>query len=307
MKNLLLAILLLFGLVAHGQLKEERRGDAAYTSEKYLRAVSSYKEAYKLEPSYTLAKKIAESYHAGGYSKEAANWYFEILHHPNQTPVDYYKLINLLILNKEFVEAQEFIDLVVLFYPEEETKKPLYTALKNLYQYNECSPITAYSKKVNYCANLNAEGLTDNPNNNINYYWTFENGDIINGSSTRYCYKTPGIHKVKFTSVKKTLGNTTTFDTTITLNFFDDPDFEIAVANRKRPNEVNLYAYNFRNTDNFYEVVWDTGDGHLYFGESVQHKFSKKGKQTIRMYILGKSQFGEIYPIGCLKKSWTLN
>jgi len=303
----LILISLFFGLVVKAQLSEERRGDSYFSSNKYLRAVSSYKDAYEIANSYVLAKKIAESYHAAGYLKEAANWYFQVLHFPEQTPRDYYKLINTYIITGEYQEAKRFFDFIPLFFPEED-KEPLYTALINLFQYNECNPRNATDKKVNYCVNLSAKGIIENnPKSNTSYFWTFENTERINGIEARYCYKTPGVKQATFSSIKTSLETVTRFDTVITLNFFDQPNFEIASTNRRHPEEVNFYAYNFLNTENFYAIVWDTGDGHLYFGESVQHRFNKVGKYNVKMYILGKSQFGDIYPIGCLSKTWTLN
>ena len=308
MRYTLILISLFISLIVQAQLSEERRGDSYFSSGKYLRAVSAYKDAYKIDNSYTIAKKIAESYHAGGYLKETANWYFQVLHYPEQTPRDYYRLINTYIINNEFKEAQRFLDYLALFFPETEDKTTLYNALIKLFKYNECTPKSATDKKVNYCVNLSAKGIVENgPTSNTSYFWTFENKDRISGIEARYCYSTPGVKKAVFTSIKTSLQTTTRFDTIIELNFFEQPNFEIANSNRKRPEEVNLYAYNFLNTANFYAIVWDTGDGHLYFGESVQHRFNKIGKYNVKMYILGKSQFGEIYSIGCLSKTWTLN
>lgn len=294
----------LLPLLLFGQSSRELKGDKLYEKGQFIKAINVYKQAWDETPDKILARKVAQCWHARNDLMEASRWYFKQLTFTDNQPSDYFDVIMCRILNKSFIKATELIDQMNQFFPgNRETE--VYRAIVDLYEYELCTPDRAIDKKVDYCVELDGTENSNKGDSKVDYKWEFEDGAISTELKVRKCFKKSGEHIVEFSAITHSLHHKTKFDTTLIISFLEDPNFIITGSNNINQS-IHLYAYNQTRHPNFHQMIWDTGDGHLYLGESVNHIFRKTGKQTITLYVLGKHENGDIYPIGCLKKPWNI-
>jgi tetratricopeptide (TPR) repeat protein len=300
------AIILFFFLsgFANAQDKYIAAGDRLMEKLDFLGALEKYQIAYIYNEDYAATKKISIAYFAMQRFAEAAEWQKKLFDFAVYTQDDRLDYAESLIQLKKLDEAEKQISAFLEKQPDNET------GIKFLY-YLEfkreglINPTKGRDKEAAYCIKMAATNNPEELGPDIRFEWEFDDGTLLPGVKVQHCFKNPGAHKVKLSSIDKTFGVVTRQDTTLSIYFLENVNF-VLEGLRWVNASIKLDARDKAYRKNIYGVVWETGDGNIVTSEVFTHRYLKPGNYQIVLTVIAQDDNKNLYPGGSLSRTWNV-
>ncbi|TXC77039.1 PKD domain-containing protein [Luteibaculum oceani] len=304
--RLALSILLFLSIsVSYAQYEKLLiQGDKSFEKMELNGALLKYLKAYEDTATQLVVKKLASTYYLLGEWEKAEEWYFRVFTYTTQTPQDYLDYITCLAYLKKEAKALEFLGYLKEYFPDYKIPDAFEFWLNQRF-YAPCIPDKTKDAKISYCVDIDISRSVDTLNKKVKFYWEFDDGTKQAGLRFKKCFKTPGNHKIKLTSVDSSLGHARTSDTTLTVSFIEEANFRVN-GNHTVGDLVNFYAFNLKEHPDYYAMAWEISDGTLHFKEAFVHRFYRPATFKITLHIFGKNSNEEIYQIACLTQNWSI-
>ncbi len=295
--------LLFFTVVLSAQDKYIQAGDRLMERSAFLEALEKYQISYIYNEDYTSSQRIASVYFALQRFEEAANWQKKLFNFSQSVPEDHLELAKTLVSLQQYTEALEHVNAFLLKRPNDlKGRKMLYliTFLKN----GDVNPIRGRDRSVDYCVELKATNDPESIGPDVKLEWYFDDGTVTIGPVAKHCFKTPGKHSVKLSSIDKTFETIIRQDTVLPIFLLEEVNFDIegiAWVDAAVKFDARTLAYK----KNILGVVWQTGDGNIIFDEVFTHKYLLKGNYSVTLTVIAQDN-GNIYPGGSIVRAWNV-
>ena len=277
------------------------KGDKSLKKLRYFEALMYYNEAYSIAPSYDLESKIADVYYTVKDFRQAADYYLKLISSTKQKQEDYEKLYLAYHYSGNNIKAAEILGLLYDYYPPFRTSKFYWWATSELNA--PCVPFYGRKKKLNYCVTLDAGSSIDPNNDKVRFEWYTGDGMSYEGPVLKHCFTKSGKHDIKLSSIDFTNNIERRKDTIIQDLFLSSSNFIIS-GKRQTHQKAYFSAYDLTDSEDYFYMVWETGDGHIYFQSEAEHIYKMRGEYLVKLTIFGKDESGYIYPVACLTKPW---
>ncbi len=292
---------LFISLAGFGQDKYILAGDRLMERLLFLEALEKYQISYIYQEDYVASKRIAGAYFAMQRFEESATWAKKLFNFPESVADDRLDYAKLLISLGKIEEAEEQLVLFLDKIPGDPRGKKL-QYLIGFMKNNQLDPIRGKDRSVDYCVHLKAVDDTTQLGPDIRIEWLFDDGVVKRGNEVDYCFKTPGKHTVTLTSIDKTYDTYTRQDTVMPIFFLEAVNFDIEGIGWVEA-AVQFDARKLAYRKNILGVIWQTGDGGIFFDEVFTHKYLQKGNYTVTLTVIAEDN-GNIYPGGSITRSW---
>lgn len=303
MRILILFVLLCTSLAASAQDKYILAGDRLMERLEFLDALEKYQISYIYNEDYLSSKKIAGAYFAMQRFEESASWMKKLFNFPTSIAEDHLDYAKLLLSMDDIDGAEEQLNLYLETVPDDSRGKKL-SYLINFIRNKQLEPIRGKDRSVDYCVHMKAVDDTTQLGPDIKLEWKFDDGVIKRGNEVDHCFNTPGKHTVTLSSIDKTLDVYTRQDTVMPLFFLEAVNFDIEGIGWVEA-AVKFDARNLAYRKNILGVVWQTGDGGIFFDEVFTHKYLKEGNYTVTLTVIAEDK-GNIYPGGSIIRTWNV-
>ena len=161
-----------------------------------------------------------------------------------------------------------------------------------------------------YCFMLNDNGSIVIDTVNLQYKWSFGDGESTTGAFVNHCFEGPGNYIVKLDIVEKGTGKL----------FFTELTYKLELRDFRQPYIISTDVavkgelVEFDGLKSYlpgFEVLsysWDFGDGNRSFGEKVSHSFKENGEYIVNLGLtLRSDSTGVIQKTGISKKILVVN
>ncbi len=302
-KALLVASLLMFCLAGIAQDKYILAGDRLMERLQFLDALEKYQISYIYNEDYTSSKRIANAYFAMQRLEESGTWMKKLFNFQESTPEDHFEYAKLLVSLEKYDDATEQLNLFLEERPDDANGKKL-SYLIRFIQNGQLDPIRGKDRSVSYCVHLKAVDDTLQLGPDVKIEWLFDDGVVKKGNEVNYCFNTPGKHTVTLTSIDKTYETYTRQDTVMPIFFLEAVNFDIDGIGWIDA-AVKFDARKLAYKKNILGVVWQTGDGSIFFDEVFTHKYLQKGNYSVTLTVIAEDK-GNIYPGGSIIRTWNV-
>ena len=165
-------------------------------------------------------------------------------------------------------------------------------------------------KENQYCFIFNDLGSIVIDTTNLQYKWSFGNGESAKGAVVRHCFPGPGNYDVRLDIVERGTGKLffTKLMYTLELRDFEQPYINSSdVALKGDPimfDALKSYLPGYK----ILSYSWDFGDGNRSDGENATHSFKEEGNYNVNLgMIIRSNSAGITYKTGISKKIVILN
>lgn len=279
------------------------KGDRAFKRGKYFDAIELYKEAQNEGSTYNLNQKIADTYYRVQDFRQAADYYLKLISTTKQKQEDYERLYLSYHYSGDQIKSAEILNLLYDYFPSFKQSKFYWWAISELSA--PCVPYYGKKKKLNYCVTLDATSSIDFNNDKIHFKWEPDDGTKHYGPRLKHCFTESGKHDIKLTSIDSTNSIVRQSDTTLQVIFLDHTNFILA-GRRQVGYETSFNAFQLTDSEDYFYMVWETGDGNVYFSPEAKHVYNMIGEYLVKLTVFGKDESGYIYPVACLTKTWVI-
>lgn len=303
-QRLLICFSVLFCLTVQAQDKYIAAGDRLMEKLDFMGALEKYQISYIYNEDYIATKKIASAYFAMQRFAEAAAWQKKVFEFAVFVPEDYLEYAESLVQLSKLEEAISQVHKYLEMKPGDETGIKLLYYLE-FKKEGLITPTRSRDKEASYCVRLQAANDPSEIGPGVRFEWVFDDGTIKQGLKVQHCFRQPGEHEVKLTSIDKTFNVETRQDTVISLYFLESVKF-VLEGLRWVNAAIKLDARDKTYRQNIYGVVWETGDGHLVTSDVFTHKYLKPGNYQIILTVIATDPGGNLYPGGSLTRTWNV-
>ncbi len=303
MRYILSFVTVLCCLTSLGQDKYVVAGDRLMEKLSFLEALEKYQISYIYNEDYISSKRIAATYFVLQRYTEAEKWFNKTLQFKNVSIEDHINLLKCYLALNKVNESVALCNQLLLENPSSK-KLILIKALCQSLLESSDNTVKGKERKVDYCIDLQAVEDSSMLGPDVTIEWLFDDGVLKLGNKVKHCFKTPGKHSVTLSSIDKTFDVITRSDTTISLFFLEALNFDITGL-AWIDASVKLDGRKLAYRPNIFGVIWQTGDGNIYFDEVFTHKYLLKGNYNITLTIIAEEN-GSIYPAGSITRNWNV-
>jgi outer membrane protein OmpA-like peptidoglycan-associated protein len=142
-----------------------------------------------------------------------------------------------------------------------------------------------------YCFVFNDLGSIIVDTTNLQYKWSFGNGESARGAVVKHCFPGPGNYDVRLDIVERGTGKLffTKLMYTLELRDFEQPyinSSDVAIKGEAvQFDGLRSYLPGFR----ILNYSWDFGDGNRSIGENVTHTYTEEGEYVVNLGIIIRS------------------
>ncbi|MES2628976.1 MAG: PKD domain-containing protein [Bacteroidota bacterium] len=278
-------------------------GDRLMERLDFLDALEKYQISYIYKEDYIASKRIARAYLAMQRLDESATWMKKLFSYAESTNDDRLEYAKILVNLDRIEEAEEQLELFRKVDPDDKRAQKL-GYLVGFIKNKQLDPIKGKDRSVDYCIHLKAVDDITQLGPDVKIEWLFDDGTLKRGNEIDHCFKTAGKHSVTLSSIDKTFDVYTRQDTVMPLFFLEEVNFSIEGIGWVDA-AVQFDARKLAYRKNILGVVWQTGDGNVFFDEVFTHKYLLKGNYTVTLTVIAEDS-GNIYPGGSITRSWNV-